>query len=100
MAWAALVRLDQVPIAEAARELSTRPGDDLTPLEHALGDGEDFELILAVPAAEADRILREQPLGVPITCIGEFVASPGLWEQLPDGGRRELAPRGWEHRMV
>jgi thiamine-monophosphate kinase len=92
--------LNQVPIAEAARELSAQRADGLTPLDHALGDGEDFELILAVPAAEADRILRAQPLDVPVTSIGEFVSSPGLWEQLPDGGRRVIIPRGWEHKMA
>lgn len=34
---------------------------DKTPLAHALGDGEDFELILAVPPGEAERLLTEQP---------------------------------------
>jgi len=96
----ALLQLDKVPIAEAARELSAQRAGGLTPLDHALADGEDFELILAVPAAEADRILRDQPLGVQVTCIGEFVSSPGLWEQLPGGGRREIIPRGWEHTMA
>ncbi len=95
----ALVQLDQIPIAEAARELAAQLGDGRTPLDHALADGEDFELILAVPAAEADRILSEQPLGVQVTCIGEFVAEPGLWEQLPGGQRRAIVPRGWEHQM-
>lgn len=32
-----------------------------TPLTAALGDGEDFELILAVPPKEAKRLLDEQP---------------------------------------
>jgi thiamine-monophosphate kinase len=95
----ALVRLDQIPVAQAAHELAAQRGDGVTPLDHALADGEDFELILAVPASEAERMLKEQPLGVRLTCIGEFVAEPGLWEQLPDGGRRKLAPRGWEHQM-
>ncbi len=51
-----------------------------------------------MPPADADRILQQQPLNVPVTCIGEFVSAAGLWEQLPGGGRRELTPRGWEHK--
>ena len=84
-------RLDlaQVPIAESAHQLNDRK----SPLEHALSDGEDFELILAVPAEEAERLLADQPLGVPRTCIGEFVAKPGLCST--DGS--PLEPRGWEH---
>lgn len=31
------------------------------PLEHALSDGEDFELVLAVPAGEARRLIDAQP---------------------------------------
>jgi thiamine-monophosphate kinase len=95
----ALVRLDQIPVAQAAVELASQRTDGLTPLDHALGDGEDFELILAVPASAAERMLTEQPLGVRLTCIGEFVPEHGLWEQLPDGERRKLEPRGWEHQM-
>ena len=59
--------------------------DGRTPLEHALGDGEDFELLLAVPPDEARRMLAEQPLGVPLTDIGEFTAEPGLWQREAGG---------------
>jgi thiamine-monophosphate kinase len=84
-------RLDlaQVPVAENAHRLDDRK----SPLEHALTDGEDFELILAVPAEEAERLLADQPLDVPLTCVGEFVTEPGLCST--DGSR--LEPRGWEH---
>ena len=37
--------------------------DGRSALDHALSDGEDFELVLAVPPAAADQILRDQPLG-------------------------------------
>ena len=62
------------------------------------GDGEDFELILAAPPASARRILADQPLAVPVACIGEFLAEGGLWQEL-DGRRTPLAPSGWEHRL-
>jgi thiamine-monophosphate kinase len=88
-----------VPIAEAARRLAAERGDGSTPLDHALSDGEDFELILAVAPDEAPRMLAEQPLGVPLTEIGRFVAERGLW-QLDESGRRQpLAPRGYLHKF-
>ena len=34
-------------------------------------------------------MLAEQPLGVPLTDIGEFTAEPGLWQR--DGGRPAAA---------
>ena len=95
----AILNADAIPIAAAARRLAEAAADGATPLEHALGDGEDFELILAVPPETARRMLVEQPLSVPLTDIGEFVAEPGLWMQTSGGNRRPLAPRGWEHNL-
>jgi thiamine-monophosphate kinase len=86
-----------VPIADDAYRLAEREGGRTSPLEHALSDGEDFELILAVPPDEARRLLLDQPLGVPLTRIGEFVAEPGLWISAPNGARSPLAPRGYRH---
>ena len=90
---------EAIPIADDARRLAEQLADGSTPLEHALGDGEDFELILAVPPQEARRMLAEQPLGVPLGDIGQFVAEPGLWLQDAAGAARPLVPRGWEHRL-
>jgi thiamine-monophosphate kinase len=95
----AIINADAIPIAEAARRLVEKLADGSTSLEHALGDGEDFELVLAVPPQAARRMLSEQPLSVPLTDIGEFVAEPGLWVQEAGGGRRPLTPRGWEHNL-
>lgn len=93
----ALVQLDAVPLSAAAGELAAKLNDGSTPLGHALGDGEDFELILAVPPDEAQRMLTDQPLGVPLTQIGEFVIEPGLWQRQGQGPSRPLTPSGWEH---
>ncbi len=91
----AVIRLPAVPIAAAAHELSARDG--VSPLEHALGDGEDFELLLAVPPSSAKRMLADQPLAIPLTAIGEFVAERGLWQIDAEGKQSALAPRGFEH---
>src|SRR5262245_49752817 len=47
----AALHTSAIPIAESAVELAAQFGDSA--LDHALGDGEDFELILAVPADQA-----------------------------------------------
>jgi thiamine-monophosphate kinase len=93
----AVIEESLVPIAEAAVHLATSLSDGVTPLEHALGDGEDFELLLAVPPNDAQRLLTDQPLDIPVTRIGEFIETPGLWKRLPGGERQELVPRGFQH---
>jgi thiamine-monophosphate kinase len=95
----ARLELDRIPIAAAAHELAAQRGDGVTPLEHALGDGEDFELILAVSPAAAEQMLREQPLPVQLACIGEFVPGAGLIAVEASGRERPLAPRGFEHQL-
>jgi len=88
----------RVPVSEAAIELAAQRADDLTPLEHALADGEDFELILAVPPPAAALLLAEQPLGgVRLSEIGYFVSEQGLWQIGADGQRQPCQPRGYEH---
>jgi thiamine-monophosphate kinase len=95
----AVVDPGSVPVSDDARRLAEAPGDGTTALDHALGDGEDFELILAAPPDEAQRLLAEQPLGVPLTAIGRFIVEPGLWEESAEGRRRRLRPQGWEHQF-
>jgi thiamine-monophosphate kinase len=86
-----------IPIAPAAWELSKQQNDGRTALDHALSDGEDFELALAVPRDEALRLLRDQPLEVPLTHIGRFLPKLGLYAIDHDGQEHVLAPKGWEH---
>ncbi len=95
----ATVDLNAVPIAEDAYRWAEQLADGSTPLDHALSDGEDFELILAVPAEEAHRILADQPLEVPLHRIGEFIDKPGLWQVAPEGGLVPLSATGWVHRL-
>lgn len=96
---AAVVDLASVPIHADAVRMAAEPGDGLSPLEHALGDGEDFELLLALPAAEAHRLVAEGAAltGTPFTLIGEVVAGSGLAGRMADGTIAPLVPRGYEH---
>lgn len=94
-----LLQTEAVPVADAARRLAEQRADGSTPLDHALGDGEDFELILAVPPDEARRMVAERPLDVPLTDIGEFTAEPGLHQIDASGVRSPMTPRGWQHEF-
>ncbi|MHB8902522.1 MAG: thiamine-phosphate kinase [Thermoguttaceae bacterium] len=95
----AVLDLAKIPVSDAAAHLSRQMADGSTPLDHALSDGEDFELILAVPPGEAERMVAEQPLGMPLTEIGRFVAEPGLWQETEQGERLPLPARGFEHHF-
>jgi len=86
----AVVYADQLPLSEAAQCLPHPP-------QRALGDGEDYELLLAVAVNVAEAILRDQPLDCLITCVGELVAEQGLWQSVGDGKRTPLEPKGWQH---
>ncbi|MBC7353121.1 MAG: hypothetical protein H5U08_12240, partial [Thermogutta sp.] len=83
----------------AAHRIVKQEKSKQKPLDRALYDGEDFELILAVPPAEAQRMLKDQPLSVKLTDIGEFVPEKGLW--LEKGKKRTaLQPKGYEHLLT
>ena len=91
----AVLWADAIPIGDDARRMP----DAKSPLEHALGDGEDYELLIAVPAAVARRLAGAQPVpGIMLSVIGECVESPGLWLE-EAGQRRPLPAVGWEHGM-
>ncbi len=89
----AVLRAEAIPIADAARALA----DERTPLEHALGDGEDFELVFAVTAADAEGLLRQPPIAG-LAMIGECVAEKGLWLE-ENGQRRPLPSLGYVHTL-
>jgi thiamine-monophosphate kinase len=96
----AVIQLDQIPMAPAAKELSAQRKDGVSSLEHALSDGEDFELILAVPPTAAQQMLADQPLGdVPLTDIGEFIAQQVLFGRHADRAKQPLQPRGYQHHF-
>jgi thiamine-monophosphate kinase len=90
----AVLIAESVPVTAEARAMN----DGRSPLEHALSDGEDFELAFAVSPADGAKLLREQPVaGVTLTRVGECVPD-GYW--LEEGGvRRALAPTGYVHRL-
>src|SRR4051812_2480433 len=92
----AVLFADAIPITDATWELAVR--DRRSALDHALSDGEDFELVFTVSPADGARLLRDQPLpGISLARIGEVVAE-GYWLER-DARREPLEPRGYEHAL-
>ncbi len=89
----AILAESRVPIARAARRLAARNGRPA--LDHALADGEDYELLFTLPARQAPSLERSGKGRV----IGEITARKGLYLRRRDGTVAELALRGWEHRF-
>jgi len=93
---AAEVMADAIPISEDAKRQAA--ADGRSPLDHALNDGEDFELLLAVEPVDAQDLLKQNPLkDVRLTHIGQIVAGSGVTLVAGDGSRRPLEPGGYEH---
>jgi thiamine-monophosphate kinase len=86
-----------VPISAAAHDLSERHATGKSALQHALRDGEDFELLLAVSPEVASELLRDQPIRCGITLIGEFFVGEGLFTRLNDGSLRPFEAQGYVH---
>jgi thiamine-monophosphate kinase len=92
----AILRGAAIPIAPAARQLAFSSGR--SPLEHALGDGEDFELLFTVTPEEGTQLLGRQPVqGIQLVHIGETTPSGFALEE--EGAIRPLEPRGYAHAL-
>lgn len=96
------MRLERVPIHPAARRLARTTGR--TPLEHALCDGEDYELLATLPARSWSRVAGRAAGhtlagGVELTVVGRVEAGTGLLVPTGTGGALERwdASGGWVH---
>ncbi len=91
----AIVDAGAIPIHADAIELSR--GDKVPSLEHALHDGEDFELCIVLSADHARSLITNPPHPARVFCVGEITAGPGLHVRRADGTVLPLEPRGFDH---
>src|SRR5271170_7556055 len=90
----AIIHSHVIPIHPDAEKLSSTDGK--TAIWHALCDGEDYELLFTIPAADAEK-LKLLSFEAPVSIIGTvteeleivLLDSAGLKTQWPSGG--------WEH---
>lgn len=85
---------DRIPISDDSHRMK----DGRNPLDHALSDGEDFELLFTVSADDGRRLMS-MPWKDLATHIGCIDAEPGCRIQRPNGDIEQLARGGWEHRF-
>lgn len=91
----AVIEQAAVPVSAAAKEMAQTSGR--SPLDHALSDGEDFELLLTVSKQTHEGWLQKSPCDCQLIPIGRIVEHGGLSLESPMGEIRPLQPKGYEH---
>ncbi len=81
---------DAIPLSHQALQAET-------PLDRALYDGEDFELLGCMQPQKWDQIRRLWSFETAITAIGVVEAGAGVYLRLTDGSLREVEQRGYDH---
>ncbi|WP_337173878.1 thiamine-phosphate kinase [Paludisphaera sp.] len=85
--------LDESAIPVHADAVALAAEDGVSPVMHALNDGEDFELCFTVPPEAASRLVP----GVTLHRVGEIVAEPGICLRAADGRATPLRRGGFDH---
>jgi thiamine-monophosphate kinase len=86
----AIIGAHKIPISEAAKKC-----DD--PLESALNEGEDFELLFTLSSDEFEKLRAQWDMDLKITEIGSITNDLGMKIKMPDGKSKELKPGGYDH---
>ncbi|QDV50761.1 thiamine-phosphate kinase [Gimesia fumaroli] len=91
----ALLDATSIPISSRVSENESKQ----TRLQHALSDGEDFELLFTVSPEDGKQLLSQNPLPTKITQIGEITSRQTAFIQHPDGSQTSLEDSGWKHEL-
>ncbi len=86
----ALVDAGAVPISDDAKR-------EADPLNAALNEGEDFELLFTLGADEWEKLHRGWDDPLPVTEIGRITDTGRVEIRMADGRTMELKPGGYEH---
>jgi thiamine-monophosphate kinase len=86
----AIVDAGQIPISEQAQK-------DERPLNAALNEGEDFELLFTLSEKESESLLRNWEGPIAVTAIGLITETAEVQIRRPDGRIEDLPPRGYDH---
>ncbi len=94
-AMGCVVAAENVPVSKAARELAA--SSKKSALEHALGDGEDFELLFTMPQEKAKALIDDTERRFDVSDVGEVVEGPGRRTIVSSGKETPLERKGYDH---
>jgi thiamine-monophosphate kinase len=89
------IYLDRIPVSRVLLKYRRS-----TAVEHALRDGEDYELLFSIPHTQSSKFLREwrKVFSTPCTLIGEVTDRKGKIEYLGESGKiQQHTIKGYEH---
>ena len=84
----AMIEADQVPLSDTATKCDK-------PLDSALHEGEDFELLFTLSPSEYETLPELK--NTPITKIGTITSSGRMELKMPNGQIKLLTPKGFDH---
>ena len=86
----AIINAEQIPISDQARK-------NAEPLNSALNDGEDFELLFTLLQTDCQRLLDKWDEPTAITQIGTITGTGKMQIKMPDGRIVDLESKGYDH---
>ncbi len=84
------INADALPLSTAAKATAN-------PLNAALNDGEDFELLFTTSPNHFAQLVQNWPLTTPISKIGDILKGSDVLISLPDAPAEPLKPHGFDH---
>ena len=86
----ALINAEQIPISQQAQKKDN-------PLNSALNDGEDFELLFTLSQEDCRRLLDKWDGQTAITQIGTITNTKKMQIKMDDGRIIDLCSKGYDH---
>ena len=86
----AVINAEHIPVSDVAK----RSND---PLNSALNDGEDFELLFTLSEKQCERLLNQWAGPLLITKIGTITDTKKMQIKMPDGRISDLEAKGYNH---
>jgi len=86
----AVINAEQIPVSGDAKKSDN-------PLDSALNDGEDFELLFTLSQGQCQKLLKQWDKAVSITQIGTITNTKKIQLKMPDGRIIDLQPKGYDH---
>ena len=93
----ALLLRDKVPLSEELKNLAAHAGFD--PLDFALSGGEDYILLVTVPATKTRdfELAYKNGTSSPLFLIGDIREEMGIRIMNENGSAQDLVPKGFDH---